>query len=79
MNGIPYLSPDETREFIDTHPYTVILDIRTAREHREQRIPGSINLDFFELSPRSIGWLLPDKSRSVLVYCRAGLHSRSAV
>lgn len=57
----------------------IILDIRTACEHGELRIKGSLNLDFSVLSQRSAARLLPDKSRPVWVYCRAGVHSKTAV
>ncbi|MEG2087887.1 MAG: rhodanese-like domain-containing protein [Angelakisella sp.] len=52
-----------------------LLDIRSAQEYREQHIPESRHLNFFEISSRTVAQVLPDRSLLVLVYCRSGLHS----
>lgn len=73
-----FYAPEDAQLYIRNHPDTVILDIRTQREHAEQRIAGSIRLDFNEFSPGRVARLLPNKGITVLVYCRAGLHSKTA-
>lgn len=77
--SLSFYSPEEAQEYLRSRPDTVILDIRTRREYMEQRARGSIHLDYNEFSPGRVARLLPDKQRPVMVYCRAGLHSRTAV
>lgn len=76
--SLSFYSPEEAQEYIRSRPDTVILDIRTGREYAEQRAQGSIHLDFMELSPGRAACLLPDRRRPVMVYCRAGVHSKTA-
>ena len=61
---------------MDSESEYVILDVRTAEEFEELRIPGSINIDFY--NPENFIQELEklDKERSYYVYCRTG--SRSA-
>lgn len=77
--SLSFYSPEEAQEYLLCNPHTVILDIRTRREYMEQRAKGSIHLDFNEFSPGRVARLLADKQRPVMVYCRAGVHSRTAV
>ena len=61
---------------MDSESEYVILDVRTAEEFEELRIPGSINIDFY--NPQNFVQELEklDKSKSYYIYCRTG--SRSA-
>ena len=54
----------------------ILIDVRTAEEFEELRIPGSINIDFYD--PQNFIQELEklDKSKSYYIYCRTG--SRSA-
>ena len=54
----------------------LIIDVRTAEEFEELRIPESINIDFY--NPQNFIQELEklDKSKSYYIYCRTG--SRSA-
>ena len=57
-----------------TQPGCVILDVRTKRELTEGKIPGSIMIDYFDISFRKKVAKL-DKSKKYLIYCRSGNRS----
>ena len=53
---------------------SVILDVRTEREHNEKRIPNSILIDFYSENFAEKIFNL-DKAKKYLVYCRSGSRS----
>ena len=56
----------------------VVLDVRTADEHKEVRIAGSKNMDFTEGDfEKKTGEL--DKSKSYLVHCASGRRSTNSL
>ena len=57
-------------------PY-VLLDVRTEREYKEQRIAGAILIPDSEIGVRAAA-MLPDKDILILVYCRSGNRSANA-
>tara|TARA_B100001113_G_C20567225_1_gene387334 strand:+ start:141 stop:461 length:321 start_codon:yes stop_codon:yes gene_type:complete len=61
---------------LDSESDYILIDVRTAEEFEELRIPGSINIDFY--NPQNFIQELEklDKSKSYYIYCRTG--SRSA-
>ena len=56
----------------------VVLDVRTDMEYSEERIPGSIHLDWFEMTEDRVEKALPDREKTVLVVCRSGRRSAPA-
>ena len=55
----------------------IILDVRTAEEFKEKRIPGAINIPNETIGTDEIPEL-PDKDQLILVYCRSGNRSKQA-
>lgn len=55
----------------------IILDVRTAEEFKERRIPGAINIPNETIGNDEIPEL-PDKEQLILVYCRSGNRSKQA-
>ena len=55
----------------------IILDVRTAEEFKEKRIPGAINVPNETIGTEEIPEL-PDKEQLILVYCRSGNRSKQA-
>ena len=55
----------------------IILDVRTAEEFKEKRIPGAINIPNETIGTEEIPEL-PDKEQLILVYCRSGNRSKQA-
>jgi len=62
----------------DGSPDFVLLDIRTPDEFNEERLAGSVNLDYYESSFESDLDAM-DKSRMYLIYCRTGTRSGNAL
>ena len=61
---------------LDSDSNYTLIDVRTAEEFEELRIPGSINIDFY--NPQAFMQELEelDKDKTYYIYCRTG--SRSA-
>jgi rhodanese-related sulfurtransferase len=74
--GYGDVSVERARELIQENPSLVILDVRTDAEFREGHIEGAINIPVGELEGR-LGEL--DRGDEMLVYCRTGNRSSTAV
>jgi len=77
----PNLSPSEARELLRKRsgdPGFVLLDVRTAKEFSEERIEGSVMVDYLSPSFRDEVAKL-DRSKTYLVYCRTGNRTNGAV
>ncbi len=74
---ITRLTSVEAYDFIDKHPNTVIVDVRTPKEFADGHIKGAVNIDVmgdnFEAAIDSL-----DKSKTYLIYCRSGRRSTNA-
>ena len=55
----------------------IILDVRTAEEFKDKRIPDAINIPNETIGTEEIPEL-PDKDQLILVYCRSGNRSKQA-
>ena len=55
----------------------IILDVRTAEEFKDKRIPDAINIPNETIGAEEIPEL-PDKDQLILVYCRSGNRSKQA-
>ncbi len=70
------VSVQEAKDLIDKKPDIVILDVRTVAEFNDGHIAGAINIPVEELSNR-VSEL--NKGDELLVYCRTGNRSTTAV
>ncbi|HET8855045.1 MAG TPA: rhodanese-like domain-containing protein [Salinimicrobium sp.] len=72
------LSQDEWREQIKEDKDAVILDVRTATEVEEGKIPDAVNIDIY----KGQGFLDEieklDRSKNYYVYCKSGGRSAQA-
>jgi rhodanese-related sulfurtransferase len=73
------LSAAEARGWLREHPTAQLLDVRSAGEHADGAIAGSLNIPIgdaeFEAKVRSQF----DLTRPVFVYCASGMRSRRAL
>ena len=71
------ISAQEAKSRMNADRSVIVLDVRTPEEYAEKHIPGSvlIPLDTIE---RDAPKALPDKKRTILVYCRSGRRSAIA-
>ena len=71
------INMDEAITMMEEETDYIILDVRTAEEFKEKRIPGAINIPNETIGTEDIPEL-PDKDQLVLVYCRSGNRSKQA-
>lgn len=79
--GFREATPSEASAVLESRrgtPGFVLLDVRTPAEFAEERIDGSVNLDFQSKSFRDeLGKL--DREATYLLYCRSGNRSGKAL
>lgn len=71
------VSMDTAIAMMETETGYILLDVRTAEEFVEKRIPGAINIPNESIGTAAIPEL-PDKAQLILVYCRSGRRSKQA-
>lgn len=72
------IEPSEAKRRLDTEKGIILLDVRTQEEYSENHIPRSTLIPLKDFADQ-INKKLPNKQATILVYCRSGNRSRSAV
>lgn len=75
---IPTITTDQLKERISAGETPILLDVRQPEEHAERNIEGNIFIPLGELRIR-IDELTPYKDQEIIVYCRSGGRSATAV
>ncbi len=75
---VPQVDALEVKKALDEHKDVITVDVRTQGEYSRGKIPNSMNIPLNEL-PETISAKIPDKSRTVYVYCMSGSRSAHAV
>lgn len=75
--GVINLSAEEAKEIIDSEEHEIVLDVRSVEEYKEGHIEGAILLPSDEIKEK-VEDLIPDKSKTILLYCRSGRRSSIA-
>jgi rhodanese-related sulfurtransferase len=72
------LNAKEARAWLEAHPETQVLDVRSADEFSKSALPGAVNISVgdaaFETKVSAL-----NRQQAVLVYCAGGFRSRKAV
>ena len=73
----PVLSPAEANARMKAGTSIILLDVRTPEENAQLRIPGSVllPLDTIGTDAKKV---LPDRKKTIFVYCRSGRRSAIA-
>ncbi len=71
------ITAEQAKAIIDGGEDYILLDVRTVEEWTENRIEGALLIPDYEISERAEDEL-PDKSASILIYCRSGRRSADA-
>lgn len=75
---VPSVSVIELKKIIEEKKDTFLLDVRTPGEYAGGRIAGASNLSV-ERVESGVESLIPDKNKTVYVYCLSGSRSAMAV
>ena len=75
--GYKQISQAQAKEIMDTRADIIILDVRTEKEFASGHIKGAILIPDYEIKLRAEKEL-PDKAKTILVYCRSGRRSKLA-
>ncbi|MBL9144574.1 MAG: rhodanese-like domain-containing protein [Verrucomicrobiaceae bacterium] len=68
----------EAKAFLEIHPETQVLDVRSDVEFRGGALPGAIHVSIGDAEfDHKVSML--NKAKPVLVYCAGGMRSRQAV
>jgi rhodanese-related sulfurtransferase len=78
FQGAASISPQEAQRMMQEGGDFTLLDVRTADEYRQLRIPNAKLLPMHELRGRAKKEL-PDKDAKILVYCHSGARASQAV
>lgn len=76
--NVPQISPEKVKTASDSKQDVIILDVRTTGEYAKSHIENSINLPIDEVSNK-ITSVIPDKNKTIYVYCLSGSRSVHAV
>lgn len=79
--GAPALAADnidgKTARALVKEQKAVLVDVRTDEEFKARHVEGAVNIPVEELQDRLAE--LPDKQRTVVVYCKSGARSAKAL
>lgn len=71
------ITAEEAKTMMNQQKELIILDVRTAEEFSSGHIQGAINISDTDITA-TVGELIPDKTETILVYCRSGNRSAKA-
>ena len=70
------ISQEKAKELMETQEDIVILDVRTEEEFLNGHILGAINIPNESIDVNREIKELPDKEKTLLIYCRSGYRSK---
>jgi phage shock protein E len=70
------ITPKEAAEMMDDED-VIVLDVRTVSEYQEGHIEGAVLLPVDRIAKEALT-VLPQKDRTILIYCRSGNRSATA-
>lgn len=77
-DSIDTLAPQSFIKQAKADTTSIILDVRTPGEYKEEHLAGAQQLDFLNSKAFDAGIKLLDKSHTYYVYCRSGKRSHNA-
>ena len=75
--GYKQISQAQAKEIMDTRTDFILLDVRTEKEFTSGHIKGAILIPDYEIKLRAEKEL-PEKDKTILLYCRSGRRSKLA-
>jgi rhodanese-related sulfurtransferase len=78
QSNIPQITTDDVQKAINEKKDIVLLDVRTPEEYSRGKIDGSINISVENIHGQIVS-TVPDKNKTIYVYCLSGSRSEVAV
>ena len=72
------ISAESAKQRLDSEKGIILLDVRNPEEYQQKHIPDSILIPVNALANQAAS-KLPDKNAEIIVHCRSGSRSASAV
>lgn len=76
-NGYSLITAQQAKQRMDSGKPFVLLDVRSQVEHNLEYIKGDILIPHREIGEKAPE-LLPEKDKTILVYCASGVRSKTA-
>ncbi len=77
VEGYRRITAQQAKEIMDSGKPYVLLDVRSQVEHNLEYIEGDLLIPHREIEKKAPE-LLPDKDKTILVYCASGVRSKTA-
>lgn len=75
---VPEIEASKVHEALENYEDVIIIDVRTPQEFSQGNLEGSVNVPV-DLVEAKIEEVVPDKDKTVYVYCLSGARSNMAV
>ena len=72
------ISYKKLKEIIKLDKTTILLDVRSRQEYKEGHLANALNIPLFDLEKQIVQSKLPDKNKTIIIYCVSGYRSRKA-
>lgn len=70
------ISYKKLQEIMQKNTNTLLIDVRSKQEFKEEHLEGSINIPLYEIDKQL--YKIPDKQSTIVVYCASGHRSKQA-
>ena len=70
------ISYKKLKDIVNRNIQTILLDVRSSQEFKEEHLKGAKNIPLYELEKRLNE--LPDKKQIIIIYCMSGYRSKEA-
>lgn len=73
------ITPEKAKQLLENNKTVILLDVRTAEEFAQGHIKGAKLLPYDTINQTSASLFIPTMETTIVVYCRSGRRSNSAL
>lgn len=77
MDEIQEIDYESLKQMLKENSNAIVVDVRSAQEHRESKLSPSINIPLYDLDLNAES-ILPNKNQTIVLYCQSGVRSIKA-
>ena len=71
------ISPEQAKQLLKEEKNILLVDVRTAREYEQNRLPGAVNVPLLNIMKNPYVFS-ENRNKTILLYCGEGVQSRAA-